>query len=60
MLILTRKKGESLHIGDNIKVVITEIKGGDVRIGIDAPKELGVYREEIYKRILSQSRQEVS
>ncbi len=51
MLILTRKKGESLHIGDNIKIVITEIKGGDVRIGIDAPKELGVYREEIYKRI---------
>ena len=51
MLILTRKKGESLHIGDNIKIVITEIKGGDVRIGIDAPKELDVYREEIYKRI---------
>ena len=54
MLILTRKKGESLHIGDNIKIVITEIKGGDVRIGIDAPKELGVYREEIYKRIQSE------
>ena len=55
MLILTRKKGESLHIGDNIKIVITEIKGGDVRIGIDAPKELGVYREEIYKRIQQQN-----
>ena len=53
MLILTRKKGESLHIGDNIKIVITEIKGGDVRIGVDAPKDIEVHREEIYKKIQS-------
>ena len=51
MLILTRRMGESLMIGDNIKVTVLGIKGGQVRIGVDAPKQVSVHREEIYYRI---------
>ena len=51
MLILTRRMGESLMIGDNIKVTVLGIKGGQVRIGVDAPKQVNVHREEIYHRI---------
>ena len=53
MLILTRKPGESLYIGDDVKVTIVEIKGNQIRVGIDAPADLRIYREEIYKQILS-------
>ena len=56
MLILTRKPGESLYIGDNIKVIIVEIKGNQIRVGIDAPTELRIYREEIYLQILEGNR----
>lgn len=55
MLILSRNQNESIHIGDDIKVVITAVKGGQVRVGIQAPKHVGVYREEIYKRIQQQN-----
>lgn len=55
MLILSRNQNEAIHIGDDIKVVITEVKGGQVRVGIQAPKHVGVYREEIYKRIQQQN-----
>ncbi len=46
MLILTRKKGESIAIGDNIQIQVLSVKGGQVRIGIDAPREIKVDREE--------------
>jgi carbon storage regulator len=47
MLILTRKQGESITIGDNIKVTILDVKGKYVRVGVEAPRELAVHRQEI-------------
>lgn len=57
MLILTRKPGESIYIGDGIKVTIVEVKGSQIRIGIDAPSEVRIYREEIYEQIREENRQ---
>ena len=51
MLILTRRTNESVIIGDDVKVTMLGVKGSQVRIGIEAPKEVSVHREEIYKRI---------
>lgn len=51
MLILTRRVGESLMIGDEVSVTILGVKGNQVRIGINAPKDVAVHREEIYQRI---------
>lgn len=51
MLVLTRRPGESIVVGENIVVTVIEIKGGQVRIGIDAPRDVDVYREEIYEQV---------
>ena len=51
MLVLTRKSGEKIQIGDDISILIMEIKGKQVKLGIDAPSDVKVHREEIYHRI---------
>ncbi|WP_032093979.1 MULTISPECIES: carbon storage regulator CsrA [Pasteurellaceae] len=51
MLILTRKVGESLLIGDDVSITILNIRGNQVKIGVKAPKDVSVHREEIYQRI---------
>lgn len=51
MLILTRRVGETLMVGDDVTVTVLGVKGNQVRIGVDAPKDVSVHREEIYRRI---------
>lgn len=59
MLVLTRKLGESISIDDNIKIVVVQIKGKQVRLGIKAPKETKIHREEVYLAIQEQNQQAV-
>ena len=51
MLVLSRKAEESMYIGDDIKITVLDIRGGQVRIGITAPQEVKIHREEVYQRI---------
>lgn len=51
MLILTRRVGETINIGDDVKITVLGVKGNQVRIGIDAPEAISVHREEIYEKI---------
>ena len=56
MLVLTRKAGEGIVVGDDITIKIIEMKGGGVRIGIDAPKKCNIYRQEVYDRITEENK----
>jgi carbon storage regulator len=55
MLVLTRRIGEAIRVGHDVVVTIMGLKGNQVRLGIDAPKEVAVHREEIYERIKAES-----
>ena len=57
MLVLTRKSGDGIVIGDEITIKVVEVKGGGVRIGIDAPKDCKIYRQEVYERISQENRE---
>lgn len=55
MLVLTRKAGETITIGDQIKIKVVEVKGSQIRVGIEAPADFRIYREEIYLKVKEQN-----
>jgi len=57
MLVLSRKKGQSIIIGDNIEITVVEIKGEMVRIGVNAPREVTVHRQEVFDQIAAENQQ---
>jgi carbon storage regulator len=56
MLILTRRAGQSLYVGDNIRITVLGIQGKQVKIGLDLPETMTVYRDEVYKRVMEENR----
>ena len=56
MLVLTRKLGEVIKVGDKIKIVVVSIDGGSVKIGVEAPEEIPVHREEVYEKIAAENK----
>ena len=56
MLVLTRKPGEKIFIGDNISLTVVEVKGDSVRIAVDAPRDVKIYRGEIYEAIIAENK----
>lgn len=56
MLVLTRKLGEGIVIGDDVTITIVEMKGGNIRIGIEAPQNMKIYRQEVFDRIALENR----
>ena len=56
MLVLTRKPGEKIFIGDNVSLTVVEVKGDSVRIAVDAPREVKIYRGEIYEAIIAENK----
>ena len=60
MLILTRRVGETLVIGDDVSVTVLGVRGNQVRLGVNAPKDIAVHREEIYQRIQNEKSGEIS
>lgn len=59
MLVLTRRISETLQIGDNVKLTVLGIKGNQVKLGFEAPKEIAIHREEIYEKIQREKEQRV-
>lgn len=59
MLLLTRKPNQSIHIGEDVVVIVLDVKGGQVKLGVEAPKETKVWRHEIYERIQKENEQKV-
>jgi carbon storage regulator len=57
MLVLTRKTGEGIIIGDDIRITVVEIKGGGIRLGIEAPPEKKIYRQEVFDRICQENKE---
>jgi carbon storage regulator len=60
MLVLSRKQGESIKIGDNIELVVLEVKGDQIKIGIQAPKNVEIWRKELYEEIQSENASAIS
>lgn len=60
MLVLTRKVGEALQIGENIRITVIEVDGANVKLGINAPRSVAIHREEVYRKIQEQNRAAVA
>lgn len=60
MLVLTRKAGQTINIGDDIRIKILEIGNGFIKLGIEAPKDLPIYREELYEKLKQLNRESAS
>ena len=60
MLVLTRKLGESIQIGENVKVMVLSVQGKSVKIGVTAPRDISVYRKEVYDKIVEENRRAAS